>query len=168
MGTHEKRGNNGPRAFGVTSEVKIIDRDLGWAAIKRMFQGEHEHYTDVGIMQEHDTRSDSATNIELGFIHEFGAGKIPERSFLRSTINEKGAKYTPELDKIATRSVMRKRFNIADLAALGKKAVADVQAKIMSNIPPPLAAETVANKGHDLALIDTRQMFESIDHREDG
>lgn len=103
------------------------------------------------------------TVAEIGAIHEFGTLKIPQRSFVRATIDA-------ELER--TRGLMRRvaaavlRGVAPETAArrFGEQMVKAIQARIDSNIPPPLAPATVKKKGHDLALVDTGQMKAAISY----
>lgn len=106
------------------------------------------------------------TMAELGAIHEYGAPRagIPERSWLRSTADEKRNEWLSLLER-ALRQAVRGRISVdMALQLLGQRAVADVQKKIRSNIPPALAASTVRRKGSSVALIDTGRFVQSISY----
>lgn len=101
------------------------------------------------------------TIAELGVIHEFGTSHIPQRSFIRAAIDE-------NIDAIVDhhRRIAGDNFRGATLISsshkFGRWLVAQIVDRINSNIPPPLSPLTVARKGHDLALVDTGVMRESI------
>lgn len=106
------------------------------------------------------------SNDELAAIHEFGTedGRVPERSFLRSTMK---AQRRPWLDFLAARMkrvVAGKLPALAALEQLGLKAAGDVKAAIVAGIDPSNAPSTVAAKGSDTPLIDTGRLKESIMH----
>ena len=105
-------------------------------------------------------------NVDLAFIHEFGSAKVPERSFLRSTFDEKRSsmiKFTKEVQA----GVFRGQLTIKSaLQLLGEKMILDTKNKIRSGIAPPLAASTIrrrkGKKGNETPLIDTAQLINSI------
>jgi hypothetical protein len=106
------------------------------------------------------------TMAELAAIHEFGAPRagVPERSWLRSTADAKRREWLALLERTLTLAV-RGRIDVgAALELVGQRAVADVQKKIRSNIPPPLAQATIDRKGSSVALIDTGRFVQSISY----
>ncbi|QXF35240.1 hypothetical protein CE143_20230 [Photorhabdus luminescens] len=95
---------------------------------------------------------------------------IPERSFLRSTFNEKKGDYAKDL----TKGIQSELLNDGDLVKafekLGEKVVGDVKAKILSGVEPALSPKTIRRKGSSKPLIDTGQLLQSITYevRDDG
>jgi len=140
---------------------KIV-KDSGWD--KKLLDMLDEQTLVVGLREANGGRTDTElSNPEIGSFHEFGLG-VPERSFLRSTFDEKEGSYKNILSKLATRTAKQLKGNIP-LELLGLKVEADVKNKIRSNIPPPLSEATLARKkGKNVALIDTTQLIESIDY----
>jgi len=140
---------------------KIV-KDSGWD--KKLLDMLDEQTLVVGLREANGGRTDTElSNPEIGSFHEFGLG-VPERSFLRSTFDEKEGSYRNILSKLATRTAKQLKGNIP-LELLGLKVEADVKNKIRSNIPPPLSEATLARKkGKNVALIDTTQLIESIDY----
>ncbi len=101
---------------------------------------------------------------ELAAIHELGIG-VPERSWLRSWIDGNltyiQASSAEAWQKIATGQLSRKDA----LDRLGRDWANQIQENILQgNIMPPLAASTVAKKGHATPLIDTMTLIEAIDY----
>lgn len=143
-------------------------KDNGYAAFLRTVAKTPET-VKVGIFgQEAQTthqndRGGAITVGELAGIHEMGEGNIPERSWLRSWVDghEKviGMFISGRLraayrqGQIDTKEAMRQ---------VGLWAVGRISQHINSNIPPPLAPMTIKRKGHDLALVETHQMIDSI------
>jgi len=109
---------------------------------------------------------------------------IPERSYLRSTFEEKRSSYVEALKKMLAK-VYEGKLSIAQvLGVLGLKMVADVKGKIRSGIAPPNAPATLRRKlkagkwnekdnaargaeaGSPVALINTGQnLLNRITHR---
>lgn len=112
------------------------------------------------------------SNVVLGVIHEYGAPEvgIPERSFLRSTYDERIATYEAALKKGAKDIYAEKTTARVVLGRIGERFVSDVKKKIDGGIAPELQAATIARKGSSKPLIDTGQLKGSITwkHEETG
>jgi len=101
----------------------------------------------------------------LARVHEFGAPdrNIPERSFIRSAMNEHGKEFERLIKKIARSMVSGKINKKQGLGILAQKAIDWIKAKIDSIVPPPNAPSTVRRKGSDVTLVDTGQLRNSLD-----
>ncbi len=153
---------------------RVIDRDRGFKAfIRGLKQRRHRGAVGVkvGVTADEDARLEGDSNVRLATIHEFGAPKanIPERSFIRATVDTHRKKYEKALKKAEEAAIKNPRTGSqlvkARLFQLGETAVADIQDRIDSNIPPPLADATVASKGDDLALVDTGELRGAINSK---
>jgi phage gpG-like protein len=148
--------------------VKVIDRDRGYKAFMKRLkeaQGGAKRIVKVGVFgkagnAKHTTAKMS--NVELAAIHEFGRGRVPERSFIRSTVDENRPAYESMLRRVAHGVVDGKVTVERGLAIVGEKVRSDIQNKITSNIPPSLNPETIRAKGSSIALVDTGQLLNSI------
>jgi hypothetical protein len=129
-------------------------------------------HTKVGVQSDtkreafgDDDLGDLSDMVTVAAVHEFGAPRkgIPQRSFLRSTfdLHQKDLQnvMAAEKDKILLGGTIED-----SLDRIGLLHTAQVQARIRSNIPPPLADATVEAKGSSRALIDTGQLVQSIRH----
>lgn len=147
------------------SKAKIVDKDTGFDAFFNRLDLLNGTVIKVGIQakQGAQIRSAGRTVADIGNIHEFGAPRanIPERSFLRATMDENIQKHE-RLVKKAIEDVTKGRNPDAVLFQVAQSVRNDVIEKIDSNIPPPLAASTVKRKGDDLALVDTGIMRNAI------
>jgi phage gpG-like protein len=124
-------------------------------------------HVKVGVLGRNDARPDGKIgNVELAIIHEFGAGKVPERSFLRSTADAKKAEWIALIRKIMKAVLAEKLPVEKGLGILGEKAVSDVRARIRegAGIPPPNAPSTVKAKGSSRPLVDTGRLVQSISY----
>jgi hypothetical protein len=102
------------------------------------------------------------TILQVATVHEYGLGNCPERSFIRSWADEKQSEHIDTLRKIAV-AVAKGTFSAqTGLERAGNLFVAEVQAKISSNIAPPLKKATSDRKHSTVALVDTGQMKASI------
>lgn len=144
--------------------VKDVDR--GWRKIASKMARSTAVRAKVGVQapEAEIDRGGGLTNAGLAAIHEFGSppSSIPERSFLRSTFDEKQRGYQKELDRIARAGLDGAALE-GEMTLLGEQYRADAIDKIRSGIPPPLAPATIARKGGEATpLIDTGQLVNSI------
>ena len=146
--------------------VKVIDK--GWDAIgnqlKKFARGKA---ASVGIQgsKAEEAHEGGYTNVEIGAVHEYGTqdGKIPERSFIRSTYSENEDAITKKLGAISAKRIFEGKDPIADIAMLGEEFRTKILKKIKSGIAPPLAESTIEHKkGEATPLIDTGQMWNAI------
>jgi len=122
----------------------------------------------IGIQDDAGLHGDSGTTIaDIATFNEFGApgANIPERSFIRSTMDENRQallKLNKELFfKLAEGRMTTKRA----LNILGLKIVTLIRKKITDLKDPPNKPATIAHKGSSNPLIDTGLMRASIRHR---
>lgn len=147
---------------------KGVERDRGWMRIKRNIKKLPPLRATVGVQGDKalEAREGGITNVELATTHEYGAptSSIPQRSFIRSTFDEREKRYRKELDQIAKDKTLAPERVRGELRLLGEQYRADIINKIRSNIPPPLSPLTVERKkGETTALINTGQLLRSID-----
>ncbi len=94
----------------------------------------------VGLPRGSNAYPDGTSVIEIGAKHEFGSpGEgVPQRSFLRATMNDKRRSYA-SLTKTLTRRVVSGKITKREaLATLGLTAQNDVQGRISDGIEPEL------------------------------
>lgn len=130
---------------------------------------------DVGIIDsgKHSEGSDY-TVAQIGLVHEFGAivklhgGKkilIPERSFMRSTLEENRSNLR-EKSKKAVRLIQKGQIDAnTALALLGEFFADEISKKIVDIRSPPNAPATIKRKGFDNPLIETGQLKNSITYK---
>ena len=154
------------------TRARFIDRDRGWQQIrKEMCRTTEGVNVAVGILADWaERREGEFDNVDVGTVHEFGStdGRIPERSFIRKTIDTNTAKYAA-----LAATLIRQVFGLTmkrgrALKILGTKIKADIQRRIVEGIPPPLSDETIEareRKGRPSTkpLVDTGQLKASID-----
>ncbi|MDE9549246.1 hypothetical protein, partial [Xenorhabdus bovienii] len=87
---------------------------------------------------------------------------MPERSFLRSTFNEKKGDYAKDLTKEIQSELLNDGDPVKAFDKLGEKVAGDVKAKILSGVEPALSPKTIKRKGSSKPLIDTGQLLQSI------
>lgn len=148
---------------GRTGGVRVIDR--GYKGAIDRTHALHGTSVKVGLLDDGSMSEDgSITLAGIGSVHEYGSelAGVPERSFIRSAIDESAA----ELVKLQQRLIAAVSAGTMTpsqaLGVLGTWAQAKIQAKISSNIPPPNAPSTIEAKGSSATLIDTGRMRASI------
>ncbi|UUM26271.1 hypothetical protein [Acinetobacter colistiniresistens] len=104
---------------------------------------------------------------DLAAIHEFGApGKnIPERSFLRASLQLNQGKYSQYLLGQLKPMLLGKTSMAATWQFLGQEAQADVQSYMINGKFVPLKPKTIKRKGSSKPLIDTGQLRQSVTYR---
>lgn len=123
----------------------------------------------VGILQDkkHDA---NFSMVDLAVVHEYGSrdGRIPERSFIRSTCDGKQAQHEQIMHKLQ-RKVVDGKLSIANaLTQLGEVVSKDIVATINRGIEPELKKATIRRKKSSKALIDTGRLKGSITHEVRG
>lgn len=122
---------------------------------------------EVGVFAE------SGEYAMIASVHEFGAiinnGKavitIPERSFIRSTFDEKENEWFEFLKNQINKLITSNGSALLVWELLGAKMVADIQKKIRDLKDPPNAPSTIAAKGSSNPLIDTGGLRQRITYR---
>lgn len=96
--------------------------------------------------------------------NEFGTRHIPERSFIRATLDRNQARYAAIMTEIAEAGLEGKQIE-ARLHQLGHLVVGDIQRYMTELRHPPNTVSTARQKGSANPLIDTGQLRQSIDYR---
>lgn len=136
--------------------------------IKSLFKQLKKGTVDVGILAETGKHEDTSLTVaEIGFYHEFGTVNIPERSFIRSTLNGQ----SKDIKKIAAnqyKKVLNGDISIeTGLGILGAFTAGLIQQTFTNNDWAPNTANTQAQKGSATPLIDTGQLRQSISFKVD-
>ncbi len=145
---------------------RVIERDLGWKALRKQLERE-PHHVVIGVQGDDANREgEGIDNVGLATVHEFGTGSVPERSFLRSTMTKNEKKYAALAARVA-KGLVESRFDLVDgLSLLGEAVVSDVKGRIEKNqLGVPLSERTIKRKGSSTPLIDTGQLKNSITYQ---
>lgn len=116
------------------------------------------------------TYPDGTPVASVAAIQEFGAGKIPPRSFMRSTVAEQKDAWKTTLAKGA-RYVLAGELTVEQmLDVLGQSAAGQIKEKIASITAPGLSGATIAsrlrrNNTSTKPLVDTGYMISSVDSK---
>lgn len=158
-------------------KFKVFDKDRGWKKIAaELRKAASKPYVKVGFIGDSGGAEHKDSDLTVAGIaakHEYGVPEqnIPERSFIRGTIEANGNEIQGFIDH-QNRSVLLQKIDVKDaLGRLGLFMVALIKNRIVKeHIPPPLAASTIkektrAGKTGDVPLVDTGQMLNSIRHQ---
>jgi len=153
--------------------TRVTDTDRGAKALMQRLRGlaASSRRVRVGILsdapkKEREGATGKLSLAEVAALHEFGAPEagIPQRSFIRATLDERKADIERLLVAVATRVAKGELTEEQGLQQVGAKVAGWVKARIAQGIAPALAESTVAAKGSSTPLIDTGQLRSSITH----
>lgn len=163
----------------LNASVTAKDRGLlQWSRDVIALLKESGAHVKVGVLDDggpgSEEREGGLSNAELAAVHEFGSsdGRVPERSFIRSTFEANRQKYVETLGELLGQVVLGKRtleqaFNLVGLmmATDIKKRVA--AGEIRQELKPATIARKEAkrargNRGPLRALIDTGRLVASV------
>ena len=153
--------------------AKVIDKDLGyneWMA--QMKAVSKKPFTKIGILGDGEKSEEGTTVLEYGTYNEFGAKNagrsgnvtIPERSYIRSTIDERkrrifGKAFQLQGDIFTGRISMKKALSIMGVLIQG-----NIVNKIVKLRSPANADSTIKQKGSSNPLIKDGRLRKSIDY----
>ena len=141
-----RRNNNIPRVIQSLKDLKKYDIEVG------IFGSSGTEYVMIAGVQE----------FGITIRKERGSIVIPERSFLRSTFDDKNNEWFKFMRK-QMEHVINGRINAQMLCErLGAKMVGDIQEKLTDINSPPNAPATIAKKGSSNPLIDTGGLRQRI------
>lgn len=154
-----------PRPRKGATEVKDVDRGF------EQFQRDAEKasrgaHVSIGIQatEAAQTRAFALTNVTLAATHEFGSrdGRIPQRSFMRATIDREREAISRMIDgaaeKVAHGSSLER-----ELGTIGEWVKSEMIRTIDQTIGlAPLKKSTETRKGSTKPLIDTGQLKAAI------
>ena len=150
-------------------EVKV--RDTGWVAFFKNLKDMRDRRVRVGVLSDTDkgglhVPGGELTLAELAGVLEFGTedGRIPERSVVRSTFDEKREELAKLGSNLMGQVLDGKMDTARALGLLGAKAAAEMKNKITegSGVPPPNAPSTVERKGSDRPWVDTGRLLNAF------
>ncbi len=149
---------------------------------KRLQKMQKSPHVAVGILQDEPV-NDEFTMVDLATVHEFGSkdGRIPARSFFRSTLDSKRAEYPKLIAKLQDAYVIGKLTMKQALTQFGEMVVGDMKETINNGIKPDLAESTKKAKKQSIKkqkkklsgigfrpLIETGVLKGSITHQVRG
>lgn len=152
--------------------AQIIERDLGWARIAAEIRIARKAGVKIGLMGQDADRDDDSPldNIDIGLVNEFGSGdgRVPERSFLRSTADAQREQIAQAKERLWDQIVRGTLTVRQALGQLGAWHRGQVQQTIVRLNEPPNAPSTIARKGSSNPLIDTGQLRRAVNYEVEG
>jgi len=149
----------------------VQDKDLGFKKILEDIKKTGIQEILVGIQEGSKTKveskkgrkQDSGVNIaQYAAENEFGTNKIPERSFMRSTFDQKINEIEDVIDEEIALVIDNVQSLPKALARIGVSIQALVKIKIREIRSPPNSAATIAIKKSSKPLIDFGQMIAAV------
>lgn len=137
--------------MGIGMSVK--DTDHGFKAALADFAKTNVDVV-VGVLG-----SAGESEVIIAAVHEFGSqdGHIPQRSYLRSTIDDRRG----EIFDLLELQLKKSKPEVA-AGRIGMQVVSMVRERIRDRISPALKPATIKRKGSDIPLIDTGRLLQSI------
>lgn len=142
--------------------TSVTDRDLGYAkALKALAAFGEGAGVYVGVRA-----AAGSDMVIIAASNEFGTedGHIPERSYLRSTVDHGQSEVADDLQAATEAAIDGTMALPTGLARVGAKWVGKVQQTMRDFTTPKNADATIAKKGVDNPLIDTGRLRQSIDY----
>lgn len=138
--------------------VKDIDRGMR-AMVRRFTRYRRGPHVAVGIQSTEAAlkRAFNQTNVTLAVVHEFGSrdGKIPQRSFMRSTVDRERMHIEKLLSKVSHKTALQAEDITRTLGKVGEYARAEMVRTIDQSIglKPKAAATLRRHPGKTTPLI---------------
>lgn len=142
--------------------AKTEDRDLGQKKILAEIEKAKNSFVKVGVFENAQPYPDGTTVAEVAFWNEYGTQTIPERSFIRSSVDENKNKWSRELEKDYKDILGGKNTVENVLNKFGVKIQAAIQDKILTINYPPNSPYTIAKKGFNNPLVDSKHLWRNI------
>jgi hypothetical protein len=134
----------------MSKTFELLDTDKGWKELRKLFR---EHSSKASGIEFGITDKYGADVPKYALVHEYGAPSqgIPERSYIRATLDTNKEKYRKIIRGLVIQAIAQAQHGEeADISGgleqLGRLVVADMKARIKSNIPPPLKPATLRRK----------------------
>jgi hypothetical protein len=154
----------------VSSSVTVKDIDKGWKKITNEISKKKPTSVSVGVIGKHaqsvhagSTDEFPITIADVASWNEFGVG-VPERSFLRSTIDMFRATIQERLENDFAKMVAGKLTKADVLERAGLFIQGLIQERIAAGIEPENSPVTIERKGSATPLIDKGQLRASISY----
>jgi len=145
----------------------IIDRDIGFKKFQAEMSKAKGSYVTVGVHEkDNETYENGQTVSQVAYFNEFGTRNVPERSFLRSTIDKDKEEIRAKQETLFNKVMTFKTSVLDALNMLGFDIMRRMQNTIRayawlypdkSNAP-----STMAHKRGNKPLIDSGKLLRSI------
>lgn len=143
-------------------------RDFGWNNIVRNLKKANRSYTKVGLPENGVTagRLTMPELVNVGHINEFGLNKGGvARPFIKGVVDS-NTNAVHELQFSGARRLLGGLPLRAALAYIGSGVEKIIKKNIITKQFTPNKPKTIAKKGFDYPLVETKQLLNSIQHKE--
>lgn len=140
-------------------------KDLGLEEAIKQIRATSKLAISVGV--HGDSGEEGGTPLAtIAAANEYGTedGHIPERSFIRSTVDEELPSLKILRDRVLAQVVLGELNPRQAIGIMGAYLQGKIQQKIASGVPPPNAPATIAAKGSSTTLIDTGRLRQAISY----
>lgn len=149
--------------------VRVVDRGADALVARVRALRASSASVRVGILsdapkKEREGATGKYSLLEVAAVHEFGApaAGIPQRSFIRATVDEHAADIA-RMERVMLAKVVAGEIALKPaLDAIGAKVAGWCQQRIAAGIAPALSPATVAKKKSSTPLVDTGQLRSSL------
>lgn len=145
--------------------VRVEDRDLGFNRIMSDLRDVGKSELVVGVLDGEPPYPDGTSVSDVAFMNEFGTDEVVDRPFIRPAFDDNALKWRKQLQRAFSLRITKPNTAKAVLHELGKDIRAAIKKNIVDKKDPPNSPETIAIKGFDDPLIDTRRLLRSIKFR---
>jgi len=155
----------------IKSKIKTTVKDMGYEKAMDAIKVAKGHpFVKVGVLQKDagkKRQGDKFTLAQVAAVQEFGSsnGNIPERSYIRSTMDEKRKEISFLSDKLIGQILAGKMTVSRALKIMGLDIAAKIKGKITNLREPANAPSTVRRKGSSNPLVDTGRLRSSINSK---
>lgn len=148
--------------------VQLKDIDKGWAKTVRAMRNDSSHVA-VGVHGAPASaphKGGAASVVDIATVHEFGneKRKIPQRSFIRSTVDAERDAIARLMHREAADILTGKQTMPGALNRSGLMISGFVKKRIAAGIKPDLKEATIRRKGSSKPLIDSGQLRNAVTH----
>ncbi len=146
--------------------LTVTDTDHGYRRVLDEFDGAGS--IEVGMVGPEAERKHPKADMtvaELAAIHELGLG-VPTRQWLRGWFDANQARVQADM-KIATELMMLGYSRKQAFTELGQTWADEIRKRILAGeVPPPLAATTIASKGGETRpLVETETLAQAVSYK---
>lgn len=139
----------------------VQDIDRGMKRIMRELQKAKVSEVVIGL-QQGDKNAEGADIATYAAYNEYGTSKIPERSFMRTTFDERANGLQNDLRRQFGMVMDGTKSTFQALSYVGLKHQDQIKEKIVTLKSPPNSPATIAKKGSANPLIDTGAMVANV------
>ena len=154
--------------MAIRTRVKITDVDRGLAKVLSLAD-EPRRTIRLG-WDEESGEEHGVSMVELATVHELGTSEIPARHPLLKASTATSPQTERQLEKLAAGALGKGQKLAEGMDKIAREAEQTAKEYLRGGpyLAPPLASETVADKGQARPLLDTGSLIESLKAKVEG